>query len=373
MAGAPGKYRENKHIQMKPNYYYISHLQGNSGICKYSRDFYQLILKDKGYIFMDSAQDIIHILSTISSRDHVHIELGIFQQKEQEILFTMLRANYRNVSVTLHDPPLLKYPMNPFRHAFLHNVSKFYDVYINRFRWKKPFLQKIKAVYVLSRRGREVLEKKYGLGNVHYLPHVIDPAQMVRSRTADNNFIFFGFVGRNKGIGYSLKLHRHLMERFPDSHFYVVGKAMGREQRYYEALRRRYQHQVHYLGYIADEDLQQVFRQAAFALLLFSEYRFFHPFSGSLLQSMKMGKIVLTNRVNSVEEIIEEGKNGFFLSGNLKKDAALIGDLIGKRSLQDSMRKEIYQYLLDHHSPEKVAQYLKTEPYALFNPDRQLQ
>jgi len=148
---------------------------------------------------------------------------------------------------------------------------------------------------------------------------------------------------------------------------------MGREQRFYEALRRRYQHQVHFLGYVADEDLQDVFRQAGFALLLFSEYRFFHPFSGSLLQSMKMGKIVLTNRVNAVEEVIEEGKNGFFLSGDLKKDAALIGDLIGQRSLQDCMRKEIYHYLLEHHSPEKVAQFLNPGSYALFNPDRQLQ
>jgi glycosyltransferase involved in cell wall biosynthesis len=163
------------------------------------------------------------------------------------------------------------------------------------------------------------------------------------------------------------------MERFPDSHFYVVGKAMGKEQRYYEELRQRYQHQVHYLGYVAEEDLEDIFRQAGFALLLFSDYRFFHPFSGSLLQSMKMGKIVLTNRVNSVEEIIEEGKNGFFLSGDLKKDTTLIGDLVGKRSLQDTMRKEIYHYLLEHHSPEKVAQSLKTEPYALFNSDRQLQ
>src|SRR5882672_3166454 len=179
---------------MKPKYYYISHLQGSSGICKYSQDFYRLVLKDMGYIFMDSAQDIIHILSTISSKDHVHIELGIFQEKEQEILFTMLRANYRNVSVTLHDPPLLKYPLYTFKNRFLHNVSKFYDVYINRFRWEKPFLQKIKAVYVLSRKGRQVLEDKYGTRNVHYLPHVVDPAEIVREERGNNNFIFFGFI-----------------------------------------------------------------------------------------------------------------------------------------------------------------------------------
>jgi glycosyltransferase involved in cell wall biosynthesis len=202
---------------------------------------------------------------------------------------------------------------------------------------------------------------------------VVDPAEVVKGETGNNNFIFFGFIGRNKGIGYSLRLHRQLLERYPDSHFYIVGKAMGKEQQYYESLRRQYQHQVHYLGYVEEEDLQDVFRRAGFALALFSDYRFFYPFSGSVLYSMKMGKIVLTHKVNAVEEIIGEGKTGFFLSGNLKKDAGLIGELLFSRSLQETMQGEIYQYLLEHHSPAKVIQYLKTGPYALFNPDRQLQ
>lgn len=358
---------------MKPKYYYISHFQGSSGICKYARDFYQLVLKDMGYIFMDSAEDIIHILSTISSRDYVHIELGIFQEKEQEILFTMLRANYKNVSVTLHDPPLLKYPLYAFRNPFLHNISKFYDVYINRLRWEKPFLKKIRAIYVLSRKGQLALESKYGIDNVYYLPHVVDPAEVAKGETGNNHFIFFGFIGRNKGIGYSLRLHRQLLERHPDSHFYIAGKAMGKEQRYYESLRRKYQHQVHYLGYVEEEDLQDIFRRAGFVLALFSDYRYFYPFSGSLLYSMKMGKIVLARRVNAVEEVIEDGRTGFFLSGNLKKDAAFIGELLFKIPLQGSMQEETYQYLLEHHSPAKVIQHLKTGPYALLNPDRQLQ
>lgn len=358
---------------MKPKHYYISHFHGASGICKYSRDFYQLVLKEQGYVFMDSAQDIIHILSTISSRDHVHIELGIFQVKEQEILFTMLRANYRNVSITMHDPPLLKYPLYAFGNKFLHNVSKFYDIYINRLRWEKPLLQKLKAIYVLSRRAKQMMEARYGIGNVYFLPHVVDPAEIVKGETGDSNFIFFGFIGRNKGIGYALRLHERLLAQYPESQFFVVGKAMGKEQRYYNALRERFQHQVKFTGYVEEEDLPALFNRAGYAVILFSDYRFFHPFSGSLLYSMKMGKIALTNRVNAIEELIQDGKNGFFLSGDIKKDAALVEGLMRDRAMQEAVVEEVYQYLLEQHSPEKVMQYLKTEPHALFNPDRQLQ
>src|SRR5258705_13906309 len=95
--------------------FYISSKSGISGISKYSRDFYELVLKERGYIFMDSAESITTILSTISSRDHIHIEIGIFQKKEIEILFTMLKANYKNVAITLHDAPLIKYPFYEFK------------------------------------------------------------------------------------------------------------------------------------------------------------------------------------------------------------------------------------------------------------------
>jgi len=358
---------------MKPKYYYISHFQGSSGICKYARDFYRLVLMGQGYVFMDSAQDIIHILSTISSRDHVHIELGIFQEKEQEILFTMLRANYRNVSVTLHDPPLLKYPLYAFRNKFLHNMSKFYDIYINRLRWEKPLLQKIRAIYVLSRRAKLLMEERYGIKNVHFLPHVVDPAEIVKGNTGNRNLIFFGFIGRNKGIGYALRLHEQLLTRYPDSQFFVVGKALGKEQRYYDTLRQRFRRQVKFTGYVEEEDLPALFRQAGYAMILFSDYRFFQPFSGSLLYSMKMGKIALTNRVNAVGEIIRDGKNGFFLSGDMKKDVVLVEGLMGDPAIQAAMVEEVYQYLLEEHTPEKVIQYLKIEPHALLNPDRQLQ
>ena len=60
-------------------------MDGESGIAKYSRDFYNLVLKEKGYRFVDSNESTITILSEITSIDHVHIEIGIFQKKEIEI------------------------------------------------------------------------------------------------------------------------------------------------------------------------------------------------------------------------------------------------------------------------------------------------
>src|SRR5215471_2018687 len=188
--------------------FYISSIKGNSGISKYSQDFYQLVLKDKGYIYMDSGEDLITILSTISSRDQVHIEVGIFQQKEIEILFTMLRANYRNITVTLHDPPLVRYPFYQFKNNILNNISKLYDKYANSSGAAKPYIRKIKTIYALSKKGVESIKKKYGVSNVCYLPHIVNTGEMSNNDSINKNFIYFGFIGKNKGLAYALELHQ---------------------------------------------------------------------------------------------------------------------------------------------------------------------
>src|ERR1700741_4338580 len=145
--------------------FYISSQMGNSGIAKYSRDFYRLILKDKGYVFIDSSNNPSAVLSMVSSRDHVHIELGIFQKNEIEILFRMLRSNYKNVAVPLHDAPLVKYPYHEFKNSFMNNLSKFYDIYVNGFGSVSPYVKKIKSIYVLARRDLKPGKRTYILDN----------------------------------------------------------------------------------------------------------------------------------------------------------------------------------------------------------------
>jgi glycosyltransferase involved in cell wall biosynthesis len=335
-------------------YFYISSLNGLSGICKYSRDFYELILKDKGYIFMDSKENLTTVMSAVSSRDHVHIEIGLFQKEEITILFTMLNAGYGNVSVTLHDAPLVKYPFHEFENSFLNKVSKFYDKYIDRFRAVLPFLKKLKAIYVLSHKGADVIKRKYRLENVFFLPHIVDTGEVQKGEVKNSNFIYFGFIGRNKGIEYSLQLHQQLQIKRPEINFYVVGKALGKERAFYKSLKAKYYKNVHYLGYVPENELNDVFSNATFAIHMFRDYRFFWPLSGSILYSLKKGKIVLTNKVNTIPEIINDRKNGFYLSGNLRKDSKILNEFIENRTLLEAVNNGAYSHLMQNHSAAAV-------------------
>lgn len=334
--------------------FYISSKHGNSGITKYSNDFYRLVLKDRNYEFIDSEESISSVLSAISSRDHTHIEISIFQKKEIEILFRMLNSGYKNVSVTLHDAPLIKYPFHEFENPLLNKISKFYDKYLNRLGAVTPYINKIESIYVLSRKGLNIVKAKYGVNHVYYLPHIIDLSEIQAGENNNQNFIYFGFIGRNKGIEYSLELHKKLLLLKPDIKFFVVGDAIGKEQTFYNYLKIKYTKNVFYLGYVPEEVLHKVFESATFALLPFKEYKFYTPVSGSILYSLKKGKVVLTNKVNAIAEIIENGKNGIYLTGNLKTDLNTLLKVINNKSLIDTIKAEAHQFLKINHSADAV-------------------
>ena len=335
-------------------HFYISSIKGISGISKYSRDFYESVLQQRGYIFIDSSENSTVIMSTISSRDHAHIEIGIFQKKEIEILFLMLRSNYKNVTVTLHDAPLFKYPFFEFKNPLLNSISKACEKYGNSFGAATPYIKKLKTIYVLTKRGVQETRRKYKVDNVLYLPHIMSPAALENNDTQNNNFIYFGFVGRNKGLEYSLQLHESILHTHPDVNFYIVGTSLGKQQLYYNSLREKYTTNVHFLGYIPEDQLNSVFNNATFALLFFKNYKFYCPASGSLLNSLARNKVILTNKANAITEIIEDRKNGLFLSGDIAKDTRILLQILSDRQLITSLKREAHNYLIQHHSAEVV-------------------
>ncbi|MBC7866484.1 MAG: glycosyltransferase [Gloeobacteraceae cyanobacterium ES-bin-316] len=270
-----------------------------------------------------------------------------------------MKAQYSNITITLHDPPLVKYPFYEFENSFLTKVSKFYDKYFNSGGAVNKYLKKIKLIYVLSDKGIEALKKRYNITNVQFLPHILDVNEIEKSTNPTNNFIYLGFIGKNKGIEYSLQLHQNILKTYPDVKYYVAGTALGHQIHYYNYLKNKYVKNVEYLGYVTDEELTETFKKATFAPILFNSYKFYQPFSGSILYSLKKGKIVLTNNVNATSELIEHGKNGLVLSGNLEKDTDVLAKIFKDKPLQENIKEEISKRLVDTFSKENVNNYFK--------------
>lgn len=340
---------------MKQKKFYISSFTGSSGICKYSHDFYHLVLSELDYEHVSSDLSYAEILSKVASRDEVHVELGIFQRREIELVMRMVKAGYKNVSVTLHDPPLVKYPYYESRVPILDKAFRFYDVSWDNFASMMPVVQKLKKVYVLSKKGVSLVRSKYHVSKVNFLPHIVAPNEIVPP-TYGNDLFFMGFIGPNKGLDYALRIHQKLNGTFPDLGiiFNIVGEAHGKNQTYFESLMAQYKEHVFLHGYVPDDELNNVLASSGYAILPFKDYAFYFPFSGSVLQAMKMGKVVFSHDVNAIGELINHGETGYILNGNVSRDMRMLAQVMSDPSLVQRVTESAQNLLRTIHTPVNV-------------------
>ncbi len=188
--------------------YYVGPLTGNTEISRYANDFYKLVLQDRGYILIDSgAKSIVEMLSIISSRDQVHIEIS-GQKKEMDLLALMLNARYKYVSITLHNPMQAKFRFYELKNSLLDKLSRIYD----RNTAAAKYLRQVQSIYVLSRKGMEDMQRKYKIDNVSYLPYIVNQHDIERNLDIYSDVIDFDPNGGKKEIGQWLRLHKQLMD-----------------------------------------------------------------------------------------------------------------------------------------------------------------
>lgn len=341
------------------NSVYISNFSAESGISKYSNDFYRLVLQESGYQKLDSNQPLDSILTHVRSSDRVHLELGLFQAQEIEILLAMVRGKYKNLTVTLHDPPLIRYPFHTFHNPLLNNLSKIADRLGLTIRSTANILSKLERVYVLSDSSRTILENRLKLSNVSYMPHVVDPLEIVSTPKKGNDLIYFGFIGPNKGVDYALELHQNLLKSHPELIIHVVGKHIGRNSEYVDQIKKKYNRNVHFTGYLSEQQLRIIFSKTSYSLLPIRDYGFYIPFSASILQSMKYGNVIFTRKSNAIHETIKEGSTGLYLEGIISRDTKKLNSLLTDSDLTEQISRRSQEFVKLFHSPALVLEHFK--------------
>jgi glycosyltransferase involved in cell wall biosynthesis len=191
-------------------------------------------------------------------------------------------------------------------------------------------MRRARRIFVLSEKGAGLVRRTRGVSRVHVIPHVVErptiwgrgPAEGVR------DILFFGFIGPSKGLAYALALHALIRKTLPGVGLHVVGDTLSpRDRRALDALRQSRPEGVQFHGFVPEGELDAVFARCAHVVLPSTQYRYFCPVSGSLLQGLRRGRIVWTFDVNTIRETIDPGVNGMFLSGALERDAAAFLEL----------------------------------------------
>ena len=133
-------------------------------------DFYESALKAQGYDFVDSDQEVSAILTKITSRDCVHIDLIANRKKEWKLLQIMINANYSHIEATLHQPETFWYPWLQLKGGWS-VPERIYYKWIGRYRLASKYLSKLKWLYLPDEEKKRKFETRYHLKNIK----VLDP------------------------------------------------------------------------------------------------------------------------------------------------------------------------------------------------------
>jgi len=335
---------------------HIASFGGTSGISRYAKDFFELVLKSRGFEAFSPGD--ITFLRSIPKSTRIHLEIGVNESDTTALLYQLLERRFDNLSITLHDPPFISWPYFKFSHRILSNLSKAALLYLRNFGFGEGDIEKISKVFVLSHQGLEATKKRYPKANALHLPFVAPTCfSPISESSFKPNLLFFGFIAKNKGVEYALQLHRELLKRHPEVEIYVVGRPIDQAADIYlQSLKVEYSRNVHYLGYVPSSEIEGIFSNASIAVMPFEPYRSIVPASASIMDAMRRGHVVCATPVNAVGEFVRHGETGLFLSHDVRRDADLLSELIEAPGRAALISQNAIQRLLASHSAQAVGQ-----------------
>ena len=222
-----------------------------------------------------------------------------------------------------------------------------------------PVLDSMEALETLAYRQSTALlacgphivnevEQRYGvaLGDrlLDFVPHGLpDATQGGETPAAGGDSVNLLFVGRleaRKGIDTLLDALPPLLDAFPALTVTVAGKDdipidgdVTARRRFEESdAGRRHAGRVRFLGLVSDEELVRLYASCD----LFVAPSRFESFGLILVEAMMWGKPVIGSRVGGMEEIVEEGGNGFLVPpGDVNALGAAITELLRSPELRE--------------------------------------
>lgn len=242
------------------------------------------------------------------------------------------------------------------------------------------------AVVVMSRKGREILQKVYGIPAEkiffihHGVPDVpfIDPNFYKDQFHVEGRFVIltFGLLNANKGIETVIKALPEIIRKHPNVAYIILGathpeikKIHGEEYRL--SLQRRVLRlglEKHVFFHNRFVELKELCEFIGACDLYVTPYLVREQItSGTLAYALGMGKAVVSTPYCYAIEMLDSGRGVLFDFGDYRKLSQVISNLIDNEIKRHQMRKKGYE-LGREMVWEKVArQYMEVFRYAIDN------
>ena len=222
------------------------------------------------------------------------------------------------------------------------------------------------SISVLLPAYRRTLIEKYGGNNVHFRAHGIFSARpeypdFSLRGNPEHRILAFGKWGTYKRLETLLESFANILERLPQTRLVIAGSDHPATPGYMESVARRFHDcpRIEFRGYIAEEDIPELFRTASVMVM---PYNSATGASGVAHLACQYGLPIISADIPDFREMADDENIAisFFQVGNPRDLAQEIVTLLEDPARQREMAEQNFAAALRMTMPQIVRQYLRS-------------
>lgn len=303
-------------------------------------------------------------------------EYRIIKKQEPDILFTRLELyNFSNIILRRwFDVPLVIEADCPVTYEHTNFYGKNFKHLGNLpAKIELEVLRRAEAIIAIS----NILKNYYtNLGieaeKIHVIPNGADPEKFqpgekpsdIMKKYALQEKVVIGWIGSLvgwSGIENLIAMALHVLEKYPNVAFMMVGGGANKEFFQEKLLIRNYAPRVILPGTVPHDEVPRYLACMDIVLAPYPKLPFWYPSSLKIFEYMAAGKAIIASDIGQVGEVIKDGKNGLLIDPDggdelLQKTVALVeNDDLRKRLGVQAHRDLLDNYTWERHAKKIIA------------------
>ncbi len=263
-----------------------------------------------------------------------------------------------------------------YTHVTLHHLMENIDLSHANIRFPRAYrfagnvatrmLLAANSISVLLPAYRRTLISKYKGENVHFRAHGImsarpEPPDYSRRGAPDHRILAFGKWGTYKRLELLMDSFELVAQRMPNAKLIIAGSNHPMTPGYVEGIAERYKGdpRVEFVGYVAEEDIPELFRSSSVLVMPYSSAT---GSSGVAHLAAEYGLPIICADIPDFHEMAEDEGLGilFYQTGSEGSLADQICGLLNSPEMMKEMSEQNFSAALRQTMPQIIRQYLRS-------------
>lgn len=322
--------------------------------------------------------DVVRCWRFDSLSNPARLMKAIHDIKPDVVWFNLLFSTFGNQPVAAFaglTQPALSRLSGHYTHVTLHHLMDNIDLADSGVRFPRLYrvagtfatrmLLMANSISVLLPVYRRTLIDKYRGENVHFRAHGIlggrpEPPVLTQRGNPEHRILAFGKWGTYKKVDLLLEAFQRVAADFPNARLVVAGGNHPQTPGYIEGIAESMKDnpRVEFTGYVAEEDIPELFRHASVLVLPYSSAT---GASGVAHLACEFGVPIVSANINDFREMAyDEGLAvEFYETGNADSMATQLQNLLNDPNRMREMAEQNFSAALRMTMPQIMRQYLR--------------